>query len=145
MTHKTKGAALVACMLAIGVASAPQNASAVDVCSATPPTQQTTLTRPIPLGISGGNIRSLLKNKKGQVIGCLTGTLGSMVQDSNNVQYILSNNHVLADTNIGKAGQPIVQPGLGDVQCLQAPSNEVATLSRKVKIKFSGKNTVDAA
>ena len=134
MTFKTKAATLVACMLAIGVALTPQNAGAVLDCSSNP--QQTTLTRPIPLGISGGNIRSMIINKKGKDVGCFSGTLGSMVQDSSNNQYILSNNHVLADQNMAKPGQAIVQPGLADLQCLQAPSNKVATFSHKVKLKF---------
>ena len=97
MTYNTKGAALVACMLAIGVAWTPQSAFAQVTCMSVPPPQQTALIRPIMLGTSGGNINGFIKNKKGQVIGCVTGTLGSMVEDSSNNQYILSNNHVLAD------------------------------------------------
>jgi hypothetical protein len=142
MSYQTKAATLVVCMLAIGVASMPQNASAQ--CDVTPPTQQTALSRPIPLGISGGNINSSLKT--GKVTGCFSGTLGSMVQDPNGNQYILSNNHVIADQNKAKPGQLIVQPGLVDVQCLKAPSNAVAMFSRAVRLKFGGgKNTVDAA
>jgi hypothetical protein len=149
MTYKTKGAALVACMLAIlaiGVASAPQNAFAlIDACNVIPPTQRTALTRPIPLGISGGNNRSILKDKDGELKGCFSGTLGSMVQDSANNQYILSNNHVLADQNLAKPGEPIVQPGLVDVQCVRSQSNAVATFSSAIKIRFGHKNFVDAA
>jgi hypothetical protein len=143
MSYKTKGAALVACMLAIGVALTPQSVSA-QLCTDKPPPQQTALMRPIPLGISGGNIRSLIM-KNGKVRGCFSGTLGSMVQDSNS-QYILSNNHVIADQNMAKPGQFILQPGLVDVECIKSTSNKVATFSRAVKINFlSGKNTVDAA
>lgn len=142
MGYQTKAAALVACMLAIGVASMPQNASAQ--CEVTPPPQQTALSRPIPLGVSGGNIKSFFKS--GKVTGCSSGTLGSMVQDTEGNQYILSNNHVLADQNKAKPGQLIVQPGLIDVQCLKAPSNAVATFSRTIRLKFGGaRNTVDAA
>ena len=141
MSYQTKAAVLVAGMLAVSVAWMPQNASAQ--CSVIPPTQQTALARPIPLGISGGNIKSITKMKK--VRGCFSGTLGSMVQDSSSNQYILSNNHVIADQNKARPGQLIVQPGLVDVQCAQSPSNEVATFSRAVKLKFDGKNTVDAA
>ncbi|MGA6974877.1 MAG: hypothetical protein WBY93_24840 [Candidatus Binatus sp.] len=102
------------------------------------------LPRPIPLGISGGNIRSVIKTKKEK--GCFSGTLGSMVEDSEDNEYILSNNHVLADQNEAKPGQKIVQPGLVDVDCLKAPSNTVATYSNTIKIKFGGgNNTVDAA
>src|SRR5271157_1157299 len=84
----------------------------------TPAIQQTALSRPIPLGTSGGNINSLIKSKKGKVTGCFSGTLGSMVQDSNDIQYVLSNNHVIANQNKAKPGQLIVQPGLVDVECV---------------------------
>lgn len=144
MSYKIKAAALVACMLAIGVASTPQNASAQSCGAAT---QQTALTRPIPLGVSGGNIHSFIRKKvNNKVKGCFSGTLGSMVQDSQNNQYILSNNHVLADQNTARPGQLIVQPGLVDVQCLKSQSDTVATFSSAVHINFAGgNNTLDAA
>ena len=142
MRFQAKLAGVVACMIATAVAMLPQSARAQD-CSKNP--QQSVQTRPIPLGVSGGNIRSLIVIK-GKVKGCFGGTLGSMVQDSNNVQYILSNNHVLADQNMAKSGQPIVQPGIEEVTCLQSPSSAVATFSKAVHLKFgSGTNTVDAA
>jgi hypothetical protein len=152
MNYKTKGAALVACMLAIGVASMPQNASAQfaqpsaqpSQCAISP--QQTAQTRPIELGVSGGNINSILRSNSGKPIGCFSGTLGSLVEDATDTEYILSNNHVLADQNTAKPGDLIVQPGLVDVECLKAPGNAVAALSRMVKLKFNGsKNLVDAA
>ncbi len=71
-----------------------------------------------------------------------------MVQDSSNLQYILSNNHVLADINKAKRGEMIVQPGLVDTgpPCTKIPGDAVATFSRTVKIKFGGgTNTIDAA
>ena len=106
--------------------------------------QQSTLTRPIELGVSGGNINSTIK--VGRERGCFSGTLGSLVQDSNSVQYILSNNHVLADVNKAKKGQLIIQPGLVDVECSKITSDAVATFSRTVKIKFGkATNTIDAA
>ncbi len=142
MGFQTKAAALVACMLAIGVASMPQNASAQ--CEAMPPPQQMALPRPIPLGVSGGNINSTIKTRKTK--GCFSGTLGSMVQDADENQYILSNNHVIADQNKAKPGQLILQPGLVDVECLKAPSDAVATFTHAIRLKFrGGKNTVDAA
>jgi len=144
MNHKTTGAALVACMLAISVASMPQNASA-QTCATNP--QQAALQRPISLGTSGGNIQSLIRKKSNnKLIGCFSGTLGSMVEDSTGNQYILSNNHVLADQNTAKPGQLIVQPGLVDVECVRSQSNAVATFSNAIKLRFGGhKNFVDAA
>ena len=144
MNYKMKAAVAVACMLAIGVAVTPQSAFAQSCGAAT---QQTALTRPIPLGVSGGNIHSFLRKKvNNKIKGCFSGTLGSMVQDSQNVQYILSNNHVLADQNTAKLGELIVQPGLVDVSCLKSTSDSVATFSRAVHINFAGRNnTLDAA
>src|SRR5712672_326297 len=144
MSYKMKAAALVACMLAIGVASTPQKASA-QACDGDP--QKTALARPIPMGISGGNIHSFLRKKvNNKIKGCFGGTLGSMVQDSSLTQFILSNNHVLADQNTAKAGDRIVQPGLNDVLCFKSSTNSVATFSKAIHINFAGgKNTVDAA
>jgi hypothetical protein len=100
------------------------------------------VSRPIDLGVSGGNIHSFTKNHQF----CFSGTLGSEVQDGSGTKFILSNNHVLDDTNKGKRGDSIVQPGLADVACVQDSSTAVANLSRSVKINFSGgTNTVDAA
>ena len=78
---------------------------------------------------------------------CFGGTLGSMVQDSSDNQYILSNNHVLADINKAKPGELILQPALAEngINCQKMPGDAVATFTRTVKIKFSGKNTIDAA
>jgi hypothetical protein len=133
MRYQTAGVALAVCMLAIVVASMPHRALAD--CSGS-------VSRPIVLGVSGGNIHSF--NKKHTF--CFSGTLGSMVQDGSGTQFILSNNHVLDDINKGKRGDPIVQPGLADVACVQDPTTAVANLSRAVKINFGGgNNTVDAA
>jgi hypothetical protein len=72
-----------------------------------------------------------------------------MVQDTNGKQFILSNNHVLADLNKAKPGDLIVQPGLAEpaIACRKMPGDAVATFSRAVKVKFGKKvtNTVDAA
>jgi hypothetical protein len=70
-----------------------------------------------------------------------------MVQDAGNNRFILSNNHVLADTNKATVGDLIVQPGLADVNCNKITTDAVATFSSMVKLKFGGvkKNTVDAA
>ena len=102
--------------------------------------QRETQARPISLGVSGGNINSFTGSE------CFGGTLGSMVQDRHSKQFILSNNHVIADINKAKPGQPIVQPGLVDVSCAQDPSTEVASFTRAIPISFGGApNGVDAA
>jgi len=136
MRYQTAGVALAVCGLMIGSLSAP--AGAKD-CK-----QKSTLPRPIDLGVSGGNINSFVTvNHK---VFCFSGTLGAMVQDGSANQFILSNNHVLARTNIASPGESIVQPGLAAIHCQQIQSDEVATFSNAVQLDFSGgTNTVDAA
>ena len=58
--------------------------------------------------------------------------------------YILSNNHVLANSNAGRIGDPILQPGAADGG--RVPDDVIARLSRFVTIRFDGTaNLVDAA
>lgn len=58
--------------------------------------------------------------------------------------YVLSNNHVLANSNACKIGDPILQPGPYDGG--RYPADMIARLSRFVPIKFGGPaNYVDAA
>lgn len=138
MKYQATATGLVVCAFAIGgIAVAP--AAALD-CS-----QKGFQSRPIDLGVSGGNIHSF------QTIGgkrfCFDGTLGSMVQSAGK-QFILSNNHVLADTNKAKPGQQIVQPGVADTSpvCQKISADALATFTRTVKVKFGGPaNTIDAA
>jgi hypothetical protein len=115
------------------------SASAQEVCD-----QEALLSRPIPLGISGGSIKSLVKVQREEE--CFGGTLGALVEDARN-QYILSNNHVLARLNAGKKGEGIVEPGLEDSVCQTNKRDIVATLSRFVKVATGKKslNQVDAA
>jgi len=146
MSYQAKVALVAVCAVALGVAMMPQNVSAQIpmACSEKPAPQQVALTRPIELGTSGGNIKSIIKTKHTR--GCFSGTLGSMVEDADENEYILSNNHVLADINKAKPGQLILQPGLVDVACFRAKSNAVATFSSSVKIRFGGPNNqVDTA
>jgi hypothetical protein len=63
-------------------------------------------------GVSGGNINDISRRF------CCSGTLGSLVKDTNNALYILSNNHVLARADQAAAGEDISQPGLIDNNCV---------------------------
>jgi len=100
---------------------------------------------PIPLGISGGNARDFLNTSAGRT--CIGGTLGSLLEDSNNKQYILGTNHLLARNNSAALGEPIVQPGLQDTKCNAGHGNVVAKLSKFVPLHFAhnSENMVDAA
>src|SRR5438552_6225480 len=66
-------------------------------------------------GSSGGNVNDASRSF------CCSGTLGSLVKDSSNVLYILSNNHVLARQDQAAAGEDISQPGLIDNGCRTPP------------------------
>jgi hypothetical protein len=73
-------------------------------------------------GVSGGNVNDISKRF------CCSGTLGSLVTDGSN-DYILSNNHILADSDQGHVGDAVSQPGLVDVNCNAADARIVANLS----------------
>jgi hypothetical protein len=88
-------------------------------------------TAPIQLGTSGGWSKDLANGY------CCGGTLGSLVKVGS-TQYIMSNYHVFeSDTFPGgngivaQTGDPIIQPGLIDVNCSSANAQIVGTL-RKV-------------
>lgn len=102
-----------------------------------------------------GKIRPLASNrmrmrpaKGGSSIGhykITAGTLGCLVKDKKTGKImILSNNHVLANSNEAKKGDSIIQPGVADGG--KNPKDKIAELERWVKIGFGKKaNTVDAA
>lgn len=89
---------------------------------------------PIQLGTSGGNINDR------STLYCCSGTLGSLVEDAAGNQYILSNNHVLAKSNLGVIGDDVNQPGQIDQGCGQ--SGVVADLSAFVPLQFRKGKTV---
>jgi hypothetical protein len=109
--------------------------------------------RPCPSGASIGNVA------------VTAGTLGSVVYDFlpgatidppapglgvPSAYYVLSNNHVLADSNAAPIGSSIVQPGPFDGGV--DPQDRIATLSRFIPIQLAPQvpldrhnNVVDAA
>jgi hypothetical protein len=87
--------------------------------------------RPAPSGISIGHPN------------ITAGTLGCLVLDNRDQSLcILSNNHVLADSNAASIGDAIIQPGTADGGT--SPKDDIARLKRFVTINPTG-NTVDAA
>ena len=72
----------------------------------------------------------------------MAGTFGAVVHDANG-QYILSNNHVLADEGKIAIGSPIFQPGLLDGG--NPATDVIARLARFIPISPSGMNHVDCA
>lgn len=74
------------------------------------------------------------------------GTLGCLVRDKLSGQpVILSNNHVLANSNNAAVGDLIIQPG--DADGGAAPADTIATLTRFYPISFEAgvNNLIDAA
>ena len=89
--------------------------------------------RPAPLGMSIGHPD------------ITAGSLGFKVKDivSGN-SYIVSNNHVMANSNKASIGDNILQPGPFDGG--SDPADKIGTLADFVEIKFDGSdNVVDAA
>lgn len=92
--------------------------------------------RPAPGGVSVGHVD------------ITAGTLGSraigLTAPWNNRHLILSNNHVLANSNAGRVGDSIIQPGRADGG--RHPNDQIAILARWVPIHFGGApNVVDCA
>ncbi|MFL6518641.1 MAG: hypothetical protein ACJ8NS_00315 [Chthoniobacterales bacterium] len=94
-------------------------------------------TPPIQLGTSGGWSKDLANGY------CCGGTLGSLVNIGGQ-QHILSNYHVFeSDTvpggnnTVATTGDPIIQPGLIDVNCSAASAQTVATLVKKSSLPNS--------
>lgn len=87
--------------------------------------------------------------KSGMSIGHVditAGTLGGLMRDKrSNAVVILSNNHVLANSNDARPGDPILQPGVADGG--HAPGDVIARLTRFVPIDFrdNAQNRMDAA
>jgi hypothetical protein len=97
-----------------------------------------------PAGFEGNPPLYGTSGSNGHIECCSQGTLGSLINIAGD-SYILSNNHVLGSptsvfTNSGQPGDPILQPGLVDLDC-KTKGRTVATLWSNVNLA-SG---VDAA
>lgn len=89
--------------------------------------------RPLMSGVSIGHLNDQM-----------AGTLGAIVEDHDGY-YVLSNNHVLADTNRSKLNDPIIQQGLLDLGREAQVDDIVGTLTRFQPISFARANSIDAA
>jgi hypothetical protein len=100
-------------------------------------------TAPVELGSSGSNAHDSIDN--GKTITCCGGTLGSLVTRGG-VQYILSDNHILARSDAATIGDDIVQPGLIDTPtCTTAGTTTVANLSQFSNLQATPSPNIDAA
>lgn len=93
------------------------------------------LARPVPIGVSTGNVGE-----------CSSGTIGARVK-SGTTTYALSNNHVYALENRAALGSTVLQPGRYDLNCASGSNAFLGTLRKFVTINFStsASNRVDAA
>jgi hypothetical protein len=100
-------------------------------------------TAPVELGSSGSNAHDSIDN--GKTITCCGGTLGSLVTRGG-VQYILSDNHILARSDAATIGDDIVQPGLIDTPtCTTAGTITVASLMQFSNLQATPSQNIDAA
>jgi hypothetical protein len=117
----------------VTVSATPQVSSSISASATVTvvPNNQSGQSTPIDLGTSGGNANNV------NAVECASGTLGSLVA-LDGKQYILSNNHVLADSDAGNPGDPIIQPGLVDAPspCIASSgTTTVANLSQSVNLE----------
>jgi hypothetical protein len=102
----------------------------------------------VQMGSSGGNANDYDSRKDGgckeYVNDCCGGTLGALVADRNSNLYILSNNHVLAESDQARTGDTVVQPALVDLNCNPQAGRSVGSLRYVVPIQSTQTN-VDAA
>lgn len=84
--------------------------------------------RPAPGGVSIGHV------------GITAGTLGCLVRKDGRL-HVLSNNHVLANSNDAAEGDAILQPGSADGG--RDPDDRIARLSEWVPISFDGEDGGD--
>lgn len=93
--------------------------------------------RPLVAGISAAHV-----NVTAGTLACFcrSTALGDEASDI----FVLSNNHVLGDTNVARRGDEIYQPGPSDDG---GPTDQIAEFWRMVDIRFGGDiaNNVDAA
>jgi hypothetical protein len=102
----------------------------------------------VEMGSSGGNANDYDSKKDGggkeYVNDCCGGTLGALVADHNSNLFILSNNHVLAESDQARAGDTVVQPALVDLNCNPQAGRTVGSLRYVVPLQ-SAQSNVDAA
>ncbi len=102
----------------------------------------------VEMGSSGGNANDYDSGKDARgreyVNDCCGGTLGALVADKNDNLYILSNNHVLAESDQARTGDTIVHPALVDLNCNPQAGRTIGSLRYVVPLQ-SRQTNVDAA
>ena len=136
-----KGGSVTATVTVSAVASSGSGTATVTI----QPGNQNVQSGAIGLGTSGGNANDSSTNTSTRTITCCGGTLGSLV-NRGGTQYILSNTHVLARSDIAGIGDPIIQPGLVDTStCTSSGARTVANLSAFYNLESGPQPKIDAA
>ena len=126
------------------VSQADSTASATSTVTIVPDNANTQSV-PVELGTTGGNAHDFVNNTAKNTITCCGGTLGSLVIRGG-VQYILSDNHILARSDGATVGDAIIQPGLIDTAtCTTAGTTTVANLSQFSNLQANPSPNIDAA
>jgi hypothetical protein len=99
--------------------------------------------RPLRLGSLTDRQRPLTPGYSVAHFNVTAGTIGGFVASQDGYVCVLSNNHVLADSNAGEVGDDIFQPGPADSDGPKV-RNHIGWLEDYVALDFSG-NTMDAA
>jgi hypothetical protein len=127
----------------IVTAASQADPTASDAIIAVPrPLQTARFPAPVPLGTTGGNALDI--STPGGVTYCCSGTIGSLVSRGGKL-YILSNNHVMARSDLAALGEDIIQPGLVDNNCSLAGTVTAATLSQFFNLENDPRPNADAA
>ena len=140
-TSTANGSVTTAPVNVTAVSTANPNSSGSATVTIFPPNQNAQGAA-APFGSSGGNQND--SSTSGNNITCCGGTLGSLLTQGG-TQYILSNNHVFARSDLAAAGEAIIQPGLVDTRCGQAASSTVGHLSQFYNLENGPAPKIDAA
>lgn len=95
--------------------------------------------------VEGVNFRKRVSLRAGGSCGhrkITAGTLGAFVEDDQDY-YMLSNNHVFANSDLGNVGDPIWQPGRIDIQ--DSKFEVIGFLDRWSKLDETRRDNIDAA
>jgi hypothetical protein len=106
------------------------------------PIQSAHFPAPILLGTSGGNAED--QSTAGGTTYCCSGTIGSLVSRGGKF-YLLSNNHILARSDLAVVGEEIIQPGLVGNNCSPIGTITAAALSQYFNLEDDPRPNVDAA
>jgi hypothetical protein len=139
-----QGNTITTTLTVTAVSQADSTASATSTVTIVP-NNANTQPVPVELGTTGGNAHDFVNNTAKNTITCCGGTLGSLVTRGG-VQYILSDNHILARSDGATVGDAIIQPGLIDTAtCTTAGTTTVANLSQFSNLQANPSPNIDAA